>query len=62
MMDELERGRGDDFLVLFSSLRSFSDLQKLDRKLSSEQKVKLDYAKRATHRYQYLSLLSNFKR
>ena len=62
MMDELERGRGDDFLVLFSSFRSFSDLRKLDRRFLSEQKAKLDYAKKATHRYQYLSLLSNFKR
>ena len=40
----------------------FLDLWKLDRRCSSEQKAKLVYAKRATHRYQYLNLLSNFKR
>ena len=72
-----ERERENDFLVLFSlfvlsqiyenrsfifSFRSFSDLRKLNSRLSSEQKAKLDYAKRVTHRYQYLSLLSNVKR
>ena len=56
--DETE---GDIFFFIFS-LRSFLDLRKLDRRLLSEQKAKLDYAKRATHRYQYLNLLSNFKR
>ena len=45
----------------YSLLVSFSDLRKSDRTLSSEQKAKLVYAKRATHRYQYLNLLSNFK-
>ena len=50
---------GDIFFIF--SLRSFSDLWKSDRRRSSEQKAKLVYATRATHRYQYLSLLSNFK-
>ena len=52
---------GDDFFFIFS-LRSFSDLRKSDSRLSSEQKAKLVCVTRATHRYQYLSLLSNFKR
>ena len=50
------------FFSFIFLLVSFSNLRKLDRRLSSEQKAKLDDAKRATHRYQYLSLLSNFKR
>ena len=41
---------------------SFSDLWKLDHRFLSEQKAKLDYATRATRRYQYLSVSSNFKR
>ena len=49
------------FFFFIFSLRSFSDLWKSDRRRSSEQKAKLVYATRATHRYQYLSLLSNFK-
>ena len=49
------------FLVFFILFASLLDSRKSDRKLSSEQKAKLDYAKRATHKYQYLSLLSNFK-
>ena len=49
------------FLVFFILFAFLSDSQKSDRKLSSEQKAKLDYAKRAMHRYQYLSLLSNVK-
>ena len=54
--------RRERVLFLFSFLRFFFlDLQKLDRRFSSEQKEKLDYATRATRRYQYLSLLSNFK-
>ena len=53
--DELER------YFFFLLLICFSDLQKLDRRFSSEKKEKLDYATRATRRYQYLSLLSNFK-
>ena len=57
---ERECGGGHDFFFFFS-IRSFSDLQKLDRRLSSEQKEKLDYTKRATHMYRYLSLLSNVK-
>ena len=47
------------FFFLFAS---FSDLRKLDRRFSSEQKAKLDYVTRATRGYQYLSILSNFKR
>ena len=55
------RERG--FLFLFFLLFvSFLDLRKLDRRFFSEHKVKLDYATRATRRYQYLSLFSNFKR
>ena len=46
---------------LYFFFDSFSDLRKLDRRLLSEQKAKLVYATRATHRYQYLSLLSNIK-
>ena len=38
------------FVFFIFSLRSFSDLRKLDCRLSSEQKAKLVYAKRATHR------------
>ena len=56
--DELE---GDIFFFNFLFLVSFLDLRKSDRRLSSEQKAKLVYAMRATHRYQYLSLLSNVK-
>ena len=57
---ERESERRFLFFFIFS-LRSFSDLRKLDRRLSSEQNEKLDYGKRAAHRYQYLSLLSNVK-
>ena len=52
----------ETIFVLFSFFCSFSDLWKLDRMFLLKLKAKLDYAKRATHRYQYLSLLSNFKR
>ena len=48
------------FLFIFL-LVSFSDLRKSDRRLLSEQKGKFDYAKRATYKYQYLSLLLNVK-
>ena len=58
---ERECGGGDDFFGFIFSLRFFSDLWKSDRRRSSEQKAKLVYAKRATYRYQYLSLLSNVK-
>ena len=51
----------NNFFSFIFSLRSFLDLWKSDRRRSSEQKAKLDYAKRAMHRYQYLSLLSNVK-
>ena len=54
------RGERTIFLFIFL-LVSFSDLRKSDRRLLSEQKGKLDYAKRATHMYQYLSLLSSVK-
>ena len=40
----------------------FSDLRKSDLRFLSERKVKLDYATRATRRYQYLNVLSNFKK
>ena len=46
----------------FSIFIYFSDLRKLDRRFLSEQKTKLDYATRATRRYQYLSVSANFKR
>ena len=49
------------FFSFYFLLVSFLDLQKSDRRFLSEQKAKLVYAKRATHRYQYLSLLSNVK-
>ena len=49
------------FFSFIFSLRFFSDLRKSDRRRSSKQKAKLVNAKRATHRYQYLSLLSNVK-
>ena len=53
---------GERFLIFFLIFVSFSVLRKMDRRFSSEQKAKLVYATRVTHRYQYLSLLSNFKR
>ena len=56
------RRREREFYNFYFSFVSLSYLQKLDRRFSSEQKTKLDYAKRATSRYQYLSILSNFKR
>ena len=56
-MEERERF----FIFYFLLIVSFSDLQKSDCRFSSEQKAKLDYAMRATRRYQYLSILSNFK-
>ena len=56
-----EREGENDFFSFYFLLVSFSDLRKSNRRLSSEQKEKLVYAKRATHRYQYLSLLSNVK-
>ena len=56
---QIERERG--FLFLYFLFVSFSDLRKSDRRFSS-QKAKLVYAMRATHKYQYLNLLSNFKR
>ena len=60
----VERAWGGErfFLFIFILFASLSDLRKSDRKLSSEYKAKLDYATRATHRYLYLSVLSNFKR
>ena len=57
-------GRGGERIeryFIFFLLISFADLRKSDCRLSSEQKAKLVYATRATHRYQYLSLLSNLK-
>ena len=49
------------FFSFIFSLRSFLDLWKSDRRCSSKQKVKLVYVKRATHRYQYISIFSNVK-
>ena len=46
------------FYFLFAS---FLDLWKSDRRFSSEQKAKLDYAMRVMHKYQYLNILSKFK-
>ena len=40
------------FIFIFSFSASFLDLQKSDRRFSSEQKIKLDYTTRATRRYQ----------
>ena len=51
-----------DFYLFFLFFVSFSDLWKSDRRFSSEQKAKLVYATRATHRYQKLSISSNSKR
>ena len=60
-IEGVERERpGERFFNFFSLLVYFSDLRKSDRRFLSEQKAKLEYATRATHRYQYLSLLSNF--
>ena len=56
---ENELERSFFFFLLFVS---FSDLRKSDRRFSSEQKAKLVYATRATHRYQKLSISSHFKR
>ena len=56
------RERERNFYFIFSLFVSFSDLQKSDRRFLSEKKAKLEYATRATRRYQYLSVSSNFKR
>ena len=56
------RRREREFYNFYFSFVSFLDLRILDCRFLSEQKAKLDYAKRATSRYQYLSLLSDFKR
>ena len=56
-----ERG-GEREILNFFFLVSFLDLRKSDRRFLSEQKAKLDYMTRATRRYQYLSVSSNFKR
>ena len=56
-----ERDGENDFFSFYFLLVSFSDLRKSDRRLLSKLKAKLDYMKRATHRYQYLNLLSNVK-
>ena len=60
----VERAWGGErfFIFIFILFASLSDLRKSDRRFSSEYKAKLDYATRATHRYQYLSISSNFKR
>ena len=50
------------FLFYFLLFVSFSDLWKSDRRFLSEQKAKLVYATKATHRYQNLSISSHFKR
>ena len=50
------------FYFYFFIFVSFSYLRKSDRRFSSEQKVKLVYATRATCRYQKLSISVNFKR
>ena len=47
------------FTFLFSS---FSDLRKLDRRFSSEQKAKLIHATRATRGHQNLGVSSNSTR
>ena len=49
------------FLFFIFSLFLSQIYKKSDRKLLLEQKAKLVYVERATHRYQYLSLLSNVK-
>ena len=50
------------FNFFFFLFAFFSDLWKSDRTFSLKQKAKFDYATRAMRRYQYLSILSNFKR
>ena len=50
------------FFIFFIIFASFSYLWKFDCRFLLEQKAKLDYATRATRRYQYLSVSSNFKR
>ena len=62
IIEGVERKRSGERFFNFFLLVYFSDLWKSDRRFLSEQKVKLVYATRATHRNQYLSLLSNFKR
>ena len=52
----------EEFYLFFSFFVSLIDLWKSNRRFSSNQKAKLDYATRATRRYQYLNILSNFKR
>ena len=56
-----ERREREDF-YFFILFIFFSYLRKSDRRFFSEQKAKLDDATRATRRYQYLSVSSNFKR
>ena len=60
--DREGRGREEKIFIFFILFTSFSYLWKSDRTFSSEKKAKLDYATRAMHRYQYLSVSSNFKR
>ena len=55
------RERDFVFFVFYLSFTSLSDLWKLDRRFSSEQKATFVYATRATHGYQKLSVLSNSK-
>ena len=63
MIEGVERERVTRFFLFFFLIfASFSDLRKSDRRFLSKKKAKLDYATRATHRYQYLGVLSNFKR
>ena len=57
-----KRERERDFYFIFLIFTYFSNLQKSDRRFLSEQKAKLDYATKATRRYQYFSVSSNFKR
>ena len=56
MREERER-----YFNFFSLFISFLDLWKSDRRFLSEEKAKLVYVTRATRRYQYLSVSSNFK-
>ena len=60
--ERVESVKRDDFYFLFLLFAFFSYLWKSDRRFLSEQKAKFDYATRATHRYQYLSVSSNSKR
>ena len=57
-----ERGEKEFYLFFFFLFASFSDLQKSDCRISSEQEAKLIHAARTTRGYQNLGVSSNSTR